>query len=387
MELISRFFHNPNQSFFLFGARGTGKTTFLKQRFGHAVYIDLLDPETYRLFSARPERLQEIIEANPGKRTIVIDEIQKNPSLLDMVHRLCESRKDLQFILTGSSSRKLKRTGADLLAGRLLLRNMHPFIAAELGKKFGLEKALRYGLLPLVLAADNPQETLQAYITLYLREEVQMEGLVRNIGNFARFLEVMSFSHAAPLNTTHVARESQIERKTVEGYIVILEDLLLAFRVPVFAKHAKRHLTQHPKFYYFDAGVFYSLRPKGPLDTPQDITGAALEGLVAQHLRAWISYGKNEHTLSFWRTKSGVEVDFIVYGQDAFWAIEVKSTRTVHPKDLNGLAAFREDYPQAMPIFLYRGRERLKVKGILCLPCEDFLENLIPGRDIMTILR
>ena len=164
-----------------------------------------------------------------------------------------------------------------------------------------------------------------------------MEGLVRNIGGFSRFLEAVSFSHAAVLNASSVARECHVERKTVEGYLDILEDLLLAFRIPVFAKRAKRDLSLHAKLFLFDTGVFLSLRPRGPLDHPEAIDGQALEGLAAQHLRAWIDYAKGSHQLYYWRTRSGVEVDFIVYGEDGIWAIEVKNSARVKPEDLRGL--------------------------------------------------
>jgi uncharacterized protein len=170
-----------------------------------------------------------------------------------------------------------------------------------------------------------------------------------------------------------------VGRKTAEGFVEILEDLLLGFRLQVFTKRARRHLVQHPKFYYVDAGVFRSLRPKGPLDMPEEIGGAALEGLVAQHLRAWIAYGKGDFQLHFWRTKAGLEVDFIVYGDSTFAAIEVKSSKSVFSKDVKPLLAFQEDYPQAKACLLYGGQERVKIDGILCVPCAEFLQQLVPN--------
>lgn len=388
MDIVGRFFKAPRGSFFLFGPRGTGKSTLLKASFPDALFVDLLDPDSYRTYVSRPERLRALVEGNPGISRLVIDEIQKVPALLDVVHQLIEekSRRPLQFILTGSSSRKLRRAGVDLLAGRVLLKTLHPFLAAELGSRFNLEQSLRLGLLPLVLAAKEPEETLKSYVSLYLREEVQAEGLVRSIGSFSRFLEAMSFSHAALLNTSEVARECQVGRKAVEGFVEILEDLLLGFRLKVFTRKAKRHLVQHPKFYYMDAGIFRSLRPKGPLDAPEEISGASLEGLVAQQLRAWIAYGRKDRQLHFWRTKSGVEVDFIIYGQDTFLAIEVKSSRRVSSKDVRPLKAFLEDYPQAHACLLYGGRDRLRLEGIQCLPCGDFLPRLAPDATIAEIL-
>ena len=382
MDIKIRFFRDAKQSFFLFGPRGTGKSTWVKQHLGDALIIDLLAPEVYRPYSAKPERLREVAEAQTTGKCIVIDEIQKLPQLLDVVHQLMEQRAGWRFVLTGSSSRKLKRSGVDLLAGRAVVKTMHPFMAAELGDEFSLEDALTLGMVPLVLDAVSPQEAVGAYVALYLREEVQMEGLVRNMGDFSRFLESVSFSHGGVLNISDVARDCHVERKTVEGYVSILEDLLLAFRIPVFTKRAKRHLSSHPKFYYFDAGVFRSVRPTGPLDAPQEIDGAALEGLVAQHLRAWNSYRGEVCKLYFWRTKSGNEVDFVVYGQDTFCAIEVKNTAKIHSKMLNGLLAFREDYPEAQTCLLYRGKERIKIKNILCLPCKEFLMDLAPQNPI-----
>jgi predicted AAA+ superfamily ATPase len=376
---VGRFLQAPQASYFLFGPRGTGKSTWLRATYEDALWIDLLAPDVHRQYSARPERLRELVAGNPDKSIVIIDEVQKAPILLDVVHDLIERRAGQRFVLTGSSARKLRREGVDLLAGRALLRHLHPFMAAELGDRFRMESALTQGLVPLIWDAEQPAEALKAYIGLYLREEVQMEGLVRQIGQFSRFLEAVSFSHGAALNLSAVARECQVSRKTVEGYLSILEDLLLSFQVPVFTKRAQRHLSAHPKFYWFDAGVFVATRPAGPLDRPEEIAGAALEGLVAQHLRAWIDYTGSDFTLSFWRTKSGNEVDFVVYGRDGFWAVEVKHTATIRPADLRGLRAFREDYPEATLRLLYRGREALEIDGILCLPCEDFLIRLVPG--------
>lgn len=374
-----RFFRAPGSHYFLFGPRGTGKSTWLRATYPDALWIDLLAPETQRQYSARPERLRELVDGNPEKTVVVIDEIQKVPALLDVVHALIDRRSGPLFVLTGSSARKLRREGVDLLAGRALRRSLHPFLAAELGPLFRLETALTAGLVPLVWSAAEPRETLKAYVSHYLQEEVQNEGLVRQIGSFARFLEALSFSQAALLNVSEVARECQVSRKTVEGYLEILDDILLSFRLPVFTRRAQRHLVSHPKFFWFDAGVFAALRPAGPLDRPEEIAGAALEGLVAQQLRAWNEYSGGAFTLSFWRTKSGNEVDFVIYGEGGFWAIEVKNNVAVRSADLRGLKAFREDYPEAELRLLYRGTEALEIDGIRCLPCEQFLLRMIPG--------
>jgi predicted AAA+ superfamily ATPase len=382
METITRFFTPPAESFFLFGPRGTGKSTLMKQHFPDACYIDLLDPETVRSFAAKPERLAEVVHGRQGQKCFVIDEIQKVPELLSVIHKLIEEKQGYTFILTGSSARKLKRTGVDMLGGRALLRTMHPFLAAELGGRFLLDDALARGLLPLVYASANPADVLRSYAALYLREEVQMEGLVRNVGNFSRFMEAISFSHASILSLSNVARECMVERKVVEGYTAILEDILLGFRLPVFTRRAKRELAAHPKFYLFDTGIFRSLRPRGPLDRPEEMEGQALEGLVAQHLRGWLAYCREKSDLYFWRTRSGVEVDFVVYGPAGLWALEVKNTAMIRPADLRGLKSFRDEYPESSAIFLYRGRERILREGILCLPCGDFLLHLLPDKTI-----
>jgi predicted AAA+ superfamily ATPase len=331
--------------------------------------------------SARPERLRELVLGSPHRSTVVIDEVQRVPELLNVVHDLIEQPPPRQFVLTGSSARKLRRGGVDLLAGRALYYTLHPFMAAEL-PDFHLQTALEGGLLPLVVAAAQPDEVLRAYAALYLQEEVQFEGWVRNVGHFARFLEVMSFSHASVLNISNVARECQIERKTVAGYIEVLEDLLLSFRLPVFTRRAQRQTSAHPKFYLFDAGVYRSLRPRGPLDRAEEIDGCAFEGLVAQHLRAWIAYTRQDYQLSFWRTRSGVEVDFVVYGSRGFWALEVKHTARVRPQDLKALQHFRNDYPECEPVLIYRGTERLLIDGIWCVPGEEFLRALHPSQGL-----
>lgn len=384
MELTTRFLHPPDDHFFLFGPRGTGKSTWLRKNYGNAYFFDLLDDETFRKCLAYPEYIKSVVDAHPEIQQFIIDEVQKIPKILDSVHQLIEQaqeqNKSQQFILTGSSARKLKRESVNLLGGRALLTHFHPYIAAELGQRFNLESALEYGLIPLIVEAKNPRKKLQAYISLYLKEEVQNEGLVRNLGAFSRFMEKISFSHGSILNQTNIARECQVSNKLVENYISILEDLLLAYKLPVFTKRAKREPISHPKFYLFDAGVFNILRPKGPLDRTEEINGAALEGLVLQHLRAWRDYAEEQAEIYFWRTRGGSEVDFILYGSQRFVAIEVKNTAIIHRKDLNGLKAFHEDYPESSLLLLYRGKEKLVIDNITCWPVEEFLVNLFPDK-------
>ena len=375
---ITRFLKEPEGSFFLLGPRGTGKSWWTRKSFPGALIVDLLDPATLRELAARPERLGELVKGAGDRSTVVVDEVQKLPELLEVVHRLIEEGCGKVFVLTGSSARKLRRAGVNLLGGRAGRLSMHPYMAAELGEAFSLEGALRHGLLPVVLGAADPDFQLRAYCGLYLKEEVQAEGLVRNIGNFARFMEVMSFSHGGVLNLANASRECAVKRSTLEGYLAILEDLLLGWRLPVFTRRAKRELASHPKFYFFDTGVYRANRPTGPLDEISEIEGPALEGLVAQHLRAWCDYSKGGHALYYWQTRSQVEVDFVIYGESGLLAIEVKNTQKVRSEDLAALKSFAEDYPESRRILLYRGRELLLRDGIQCIPCEDFLLGLKP---------
>jgi uncharacterized protein len=380
MAFLPRFLSAGKDHYFLLGPRGTGKTLWCSHQYPDALRIDLLEPATLRQLSARPERLTEMVAANARRKHVVIDEIQKLPELLEVVHLLIERKGGQQFILTGSSARKLRRQGVNLLGGRAAQRHLHPYMAAELGPGFQLGVALRQGMLPVVWAAEEPEVILDAYNDLYLREEVQMEGLVRNMGSFARFLEAMSFTHGSVLNLAAVSRDCQVNRKTAEGYLEILEDLLLGYRIDVFTKRAKRAMASHPKFYFFDAGVFRANRPVGPLDSAAELDGAALEGLVGQHLRAWCDYSPGRHDLHYWQTRSQVEVDFVVYGESGLFAVEVKNSSKVDLEDLRALRAFGEDYPQAQRYLLYRGKDRLKRDDVLCLPCEEFLRDLKPGQ-------
>ena len=381
MENKSRIIELPLDSFFLFGPRGTGKSTLLKRRVPDALYIDLLNPERYRSLQARPERLLELMAGSPSTDTVVIDEVQRIPELLNVVHAALEEPCSARFILTGSSARKLRRGGTNLLGGRAKSFSLHPFMACELGE-FDVESALRVGMIPLVLDSPHPEDTLAGYANLYLEQEVQAEGLTRNVGAFSRFLEAMSFSHGAVLNATEVSRECEIERRTVVNYIEILEDLLLGFRLSVFTRRAKRKTVRHPKFYYFDSGVFRSVRPRGPLDSEAEIHGAGLEGLVAQHLRAWVDYTKGRHELAYWRTRGGSEVDFILYGELGFFAIEVKNSRRVDKPDLRGLRAFLDDYPEAEAALIYRGEDRRRIDGVWCIPAQEFLLGVEPNKVI-----
>ena len=270
----------------------------------------------------------------------------------------------------------------NLLAGRALLTRFHPFMASELESDFSLDAALRNGLIPLIVSANEPDRTLATYITLYMKEEVKEEGMVRDIGAFGRFLEAVSFSHGSILNLNNIARECQVSRKVAENHISIIEDLLLGYKLPVFTKRARRAMTAQPKFYLFDAGVYNHLRPRGPLDSPDEIGGMALEGLVLQHLKAWCDYSDSQVDCYFWRTRGGSEVDFVLYGEHYFYAVEVKTAKQIHPKSLKSLKTFLHDYPEAGAVLLYQGSEKLIVDGIPCWPVDKFLLQLKPNQPL-----
>jgi predicted AAA+ superfamily ATPase len=384
--MFRRHFQAPDTNFFLFGPRGCGKTTWYKDHFKEqAVVFDLLNADLFRELTARPELLRKRIEADTSHDVFILDEIQRIPDLLPVVHSLIVERPKLRFVLTGSNARKLKRQSVDLLAGRALLNKMYPFTAVELGDAFNLDEALTTGLIPLIRTDKDPGTRLRSYVSLYIQEEVNYEGLARNIGGFNRFLQSITLSHTNVLNVSTIARDCQVERKTVESYIAILEDLLIVRRIYPFQKRAKRRVIDHPKLYFFDAGVFHFLRPKGPLDLPESVAGTALEGLVENHLRAWIDYSGSDAQCFFWRTPAGTEVDFVVYGQDTFIALEVKNTARVRPEDLRGLRTFCADYPEAAGVLLYRGDHRQKEGNILCVPVEEFLKNLDTGKRTLSV--
>ena len=361
------------KSHFLFGPRSTGKTTLLRTQFPERPIINLLTSSTYLPLAENPALLADMVrEQLRTGEIIIIDEIQKLPILLDEVHTLIESTP-ARFILTGSSGRKLKRSGVNLLAGRVWQANLYPLVSSEI-PDFDIHRYLRFGGLPQVYTSEYPVDELDAYTHTYLREEIQAEALAQNMVRFSRFLKTASLSNAEQINFANIANDSGIPASTVRAYFDILSDTFTGFFVESRLSLKKRKAVVSPKFYLFDTGVANFLR--GDTNLPENSVefGKAFEQFIAMELRAWLSYSKVRMPLAYWRTYSGIEVDFLI-GDDS--AIEVKATRTVQDKHLKGLRALREEgiSPRCF-LVSFDPQNRETPDGIRCLHWSRFLELL-----------
>ena len=370
----------PAQSFFLFGPRGSGKTTWCRSQFPEAVRIDLLDQARYHDYLARPGAFADELRALAPGSTVCVDEIQRVPELLNEVHRFLEER-DLRFVLCGSSSRKLKQHGTNLLAGRALRREMHPFVPAELGRDFDLATALTYGTLPVIWRSTSRKEALEAYARMYLREEIQAEALVRNLPGFARFLPIAGLFHGQTLNTSSLARDAGVSRTTVNGYLQILEDTLLAFRLPAHAARLRVREKKHAKLYWVDAGIVRAVR--GHLGKPDaEESGALFEGWVANLLRIHGDYDGLFDEWCYWSPAEALrtEVDFLLRRGKEWLAIEVKSGERVGPDDLRGLKAVEDLKGLVRRVLVFRGERRMKTEeGIEVWPIGALHQALADG--------
>ena len=370
------------QSAFLWGPRKTGKSTLLRQRFPEAIRFDLLDTRLMLDLSRAPWRLGERVRARGAAALaapIVVDEVQKVPALLDEVHGLIES-EGWHFVLCGSSARKLKRGRANLLGGRACRFALHPLSWREI-PDFDLLKALNHGLVPAHYRATNPRRALAGYVNDYLKEEVFDEGLARNVAAFARFFDALAFSHGELLNFSSIARDCGVDSKTVREYFQILVDTLLGVFVEPFTRHRKRAIiTQAPKFYLFDVGVAGHVAGRRIAKATGADFGRALEHFVLMELLAYRSYREVDFPVRFWRTKSGLECDFVL-GWTGSVAIEVKGSDNVEPRDFKGLAAFAEEHePRLAIVVCNEPVPRRTAAGILVLPWREFLERLWDGR-------
>ena len=382
--MFTRAFTPPKRkSFFLFGPRQTGKSTLVRDLLTTKdAYIDLLPQRNFLDYAKQPGRLREEMLARrkrQGEFTCVIDEIQKIPALLDEVHSLIEAG-GIRFVLTGSSARKLVRGGANLLAGRAYVYHLFPLTFQELGERFELERALRVGCLPPLWNSggeEDPVEFLRVYAETYLREEVAAEGLVRNIGPFAQFLDIAAATDGETLSYSNVARECSLSVKTVQQYYGILEDTFLAHRIPAWRRSTRRRLVSHPRYYLFDPGVTNALchAAGGKLDPV--VRGRRFEQLVITQLLAAIHYRRSDLQVCYWRTNHGAEVDLVLArGNVPVAAVEIKSSRHIASADLAGLRSFLQDNP-GVPAFVLGidVAERLMAGGVTVLDWREFIRR------------
>ncbi|MBI2645306.1 ATP-binding protein [Candidatus Uhrbacteria bacterium] len=363
------------ESCFFWGPRQSGKSTLLKALFPHAPYYDLLLSDEFERLNRRPALLREELMGHLPAGPVIIDEVQKIPRLLDEIQWLIVN-KNIQFILCGSSARKLKRGSGNLLGGRALRYELFPLVSQEI-PEFNLLRALNHGLLPRHYEHDSPERLFRAYIGDYLKEEIAAEALTRNVPTFAKFLETAAFSNGEVVNYTNIARECGISSPTVKEYFQILVDTLLARFVPVFQKNAKRRVTQAPKFYFFDIGLANALLRRGVIAPGSEIFGRAFEQFIFQELVAHSHYSGLEYSVSYWRTTSGFEVDFILGDREI--ALEIKGVPEVHIHHLKGIRAFREEYKPKKTIIVSLDKNQRIVDGIQILPWELFLHDLWSG--------
>lgn len=365
-------------SAFLFGARQTGKSTLIKDRFPNAILFDLLKTDVRKRFAKNPELLREILAKEPEGTLIVIDEIQKVPELLDEVHGLMVDN-GLRFILCGSSARKLKKAGANTLGGRAEPLNLFPLVSAEI-PDFDIYKAVRNGLIPRHYAVDDAWKRLKAYIEVYLEEEIRKEAAVRDFDGFERFLQVAAISDGEILNFENIATDCGVSAKTVASYFQILYDTLIGYQIPAYTKTVQRKVVQSPKFYYFDVGVANYLMGRRNLVRGTDDFGHAFEHLVVQEIVAFMKYTESDAKISYWRTYTGQEVD-IVLGE-AQVAIEIKSVEEVKTKHKKGLKAFSEEYPSSRQILVSLDKFTRKSGDVELFYVTDFFKALWEGKII-----
>jgi len=363
------------ESAFLWGARQTGKTTLLKQLFPDSIYIDLLINSEFLRFSSNLDLLREIVEANKPDKPVIIDEIQRLPELLNEVHWLIVN-KGTQFILSGSSPRKILRSNVNLLGGRALRYELYPLVYSEIDD-FSLNKVLNWGSLPKHYLSKKPKRLLAAYIGSYLQDEIATEARLRNLSAFTKFLESAAFSNGEIANFTNIAADCGVSSVTVKDYFGILEDTLIGRFVPAFKKKAKRRITSSPKFYFFDIGIANYLLKQNEIHEKSEAYGKALEHLVYLELYAYCKYKDIDYDICFWRTASQNEVDFVIGNADL--AIEVKSTDNVQSKHLKGLKQFAEDYDAGRLILVSRDKYYRKTGEIEIMPIDMFLDKLWAG--------
>lgn len=369
-----------SQSFFLFGPRGVGKSTWIRETYGNSPTFNLLDEKKYQSYLRDAGTFARELNVLPESSTVIIDEVQRLPTLLNEVHRFIEE-KSFRFVLSGSSARKLRQSGVNLLAGRALKRLMFPLVPEELGPDFDMEAILQFGSLAVIWSQKDRREGLEAYVEMYLKEEIQAEALVRNLAGFARFLPIAALCHGQVFNTSNIARDAGVARTTVQSYLDILEDTLLTFKLPAYEAKLRVRERKSPKLYWIDPGLVRAVkRQLGPLS--QEERGALFEGWIAALLYAYQSYRRLFDNWSYWSPSEveQVEVDFLLEKDRSFLALEVKSAVTLHNSHLKGLRAISKLENLKARILVYRGDSMQKTDdGILIYPLEVFLDCLQNG--------
>jgi len=372
-----RFFQPPKSSFFLLGMRGVGKSTLIKHSLKNAKTVNLLDEALYQLYLSKPWAFAEDLSLVKPGAWVVVDEIQRLPQLLNEVHRFIEEKK-IKFALLGSSARKLRRAGVNLLGGRAVEKWMHPLLPEELGDDFSLDTVLRIGSIPLIWTSGNPKEQLSAYLQLYLKEEIQAEAIVRNLPGFARFLPVAALFHAQVINVEALGRDCGVARSTAEGYLQILEDTLISFQIPAYENKLRVRQRTHPKFYWCDSGIVRAAK-KQLEGLAIEEKGALFEGFIAQTLKAYRELGRLDcDQISYWSAgKNSVEVDFVIQRGKERIAIEAKSGTDPEKKWFAGLSALNDRVKLKRSILVYAGKRKYKsASGVEVLPVEDFMREI-----------
>ena len=374
--MSNRILECPNRSFFLFGIRGTGKSTWVRQALPTATYIDLLDESRYLELMANPNLFRLLVQAKNTEDWVVVDEIQRIPNLLNEVHRLISEGKQ-KFALLGSSARKLKTHSSNLLAGRASQRFMYPFTPEELGAAFELEQVLRYGSIPVIWSEVDRDDVLRSYVNFYLREEIRLEALVRNLPGFARFLPIAALFHAQSINFTAIARDAQVAASTVKGFVEVLEDTLIASRLNGYEARLRVRERRHPKFYFVDPGLVRALKSHfGPVANEE--RGSLLEGWIYTLLLTYRDARSLFERIHYWApVNSKTEVDFLLHRGTECIAIEVKSSRTFNQRLLTGLKAVDGLSGLVRRILVYGGDVDYRTDdGIEIWPVRRFAESL-----------
>lgn len=378
--IYPRLLEPPRESFFLFGPRGTGKSTWIRERFPNAPRYDLLDTgEALRLL-AEPATLWHELRGLPPGAWAVLDEVQKAPAVLDSVHRLIEERR-VRFVLSGSSARKLRRGGANLLAGRAITVSMPPLVSRELSFEMDLPERVRLGMLPQAVTGAEPAAFLRSYVETYLMEEVKAEALTRNLGGFARFLEIAARQNGQVTNAAGIARDAGISRRTVDGYFEILTDTLLGGWLRAWRSKLGNRQVRGNKFFFFDSGVARACSGRLPYPPTPEEAGPLLETLVLGELRTYVQYRGLHYPLYYWRNYSGAEVDLLCETGSGFVAVEIKSSRRWDRRFGRGFRHLERELGQdRLRCFgVYLGERPARFGRITVLPCLDFLRRLWAG--------